>query len=262
MDKLYESLHLKSIKDLIEDNESLVNETNCEFECLICLEKKQQNDGLFLNECSHVFCKDCLKTYITSNADGYISCPFKNEIMECKLQIKNFELKYLLNDEEYMILKKKCLAQIEAQLGKTFHCKNSDCIGFCPLEENMKTFSCPICEKINCIECDAIHYNITCDMYKEELKKQAIKAEKERKEKEDIDLLIKAGAIMRCPRCNILLEKRDGQCQYIRCFYCKMDICWLTKGPRWGPGGKGDTSGGCKCGVNGIRCHPDCTNCH
>ena len=40
---------------------------------------------------------------------------------------------------------------------------------------------------------------------------------------------------MRCPKCNILLEKRDSGCQFIRCFYCKMDICYLTKQPRWGP---------------------------
>jgi hypothetical protein len=26
--------------------------------------------------------------------------------------------------------------------------------------------------------------------------------------------------------------------------------------------GKGDVSGGCKCGINGIKCHPKCNYCH
>ncbi|CAF5002391.1 unnamed protein product, partial [Rotaria socialis] len=29
-----------------------------------------------------------------------------------------------------------------------------------------------------------------------------------------------------------------------------MEICWPTRGPRWGPGGRGDTSGGCRCRLN------------
>lgn len=59
----------------------------------------------------------------------------------------------------------------------------------------------------------------------------------------------------------ILIMKRDG-CDAIICPMCKMDICWVTKGPRWGPLGTGDSSGGCRCGVGGIKCHPQCNNCH
>lgn len=55
--------------------------------------------------------------------------------------------------------------------------------------------------------------------------------------------------------------KRDG-CDSIICSMCKTHICWITKGPRWGPAGPGDTSGGCRCNVNRIKCHPNCNNCH
>ena len=27
-----------------------------------------------------------------------------------------------------------------------------------------------------------------------------------------------------------------GGCDWIRCSGCKKEICWATRGPRWGPG--------------------------
>lgn len=55
---------------------------------------------------------------------------------------------------------------------------------------------------------------------------------------------------------------KRGGCDGIYCSMCKTDICWATRGPRWGPRGKGDTSGGCRCRFNSIKCHPLCQNCH
>ncbi|CAF1552666.1 unnamed protein product, partial [Adineta steineri] len=52
-------------------------------------------------------------------------------------------------------------------------------------------------------------------------------------------------------------------CDWIQCTQCKIEICWPTQGPRWGPKGRGDTSGGCRCRVdNGKLCVPNCQNCH
>ena len=45
---------------------------------------------------------------------------------------------------------------------------------------------------------------------------------------------IRNGDAMNCPACNILLIKKDGS-DWIRCSMCKTEICWATKGPRWGP---------------------------
>ncbi|XP_047367642.1 ranBP-type and C3HC4-type zinc finger-containing protein 1-like isoform X2 [Vespa velutina] len=63
-----------------------------------------------------------------------------------------------------------------------------------------------------------------------------------------------------CPTCNTIIMKIDG-CDAVVCTICKTEICWLTRGPRWGPKGRGDTSGGCKCNVK-VKCHPNCRNCH
>ena len=56
--------------------------------------------------------------------------------------------------------------------------------------------------------------------------------------------------------------ERDEGCDAVQCIRCLTDICWVTRGFRWGPGGKGDISGGCRCKVNDILCHPNCRNCH
>lgn len=55
--------------------------------------------------------------------------------------------------------------------------------------------------------------------------------------------------------------KRVG-CDWLVCTMCRTEICWVTRGPRWGPRGKGDTSGGCRCRAGGRLCHPQCGNCH
>ena len=45
--------------------------------------------------------------------------------------------------------------------------------------------------------------------------------------------MLKRGAAMRCPTCDIVLMKKDG-CDWVQCSMCRTDICWVTKGPRWG----------------------------
>lgn len=101
--------------------------------------------------------------------------------------------------------------------------------------------------------------------------------------------LLKNGEAMNCPKCQVIVQKKDG-CDWICCLMCKTEICWVTKQARWGPQvrhknteiirlvihkhqmanlnlvlppqGAGDISGGCKCRVNGVLCHPRCQNCH
>lgn len=46
--------------------------------------------------------------------------------------------------------------------------------------------------------------------------------------------LIDRGDAMPCPGCDTILSKQQG-CDWIKCSVCNMEICWATKGPRWGP---------------------------
>lgn len=95
--------------------------------------------------------------------------------------------------------------------------------------------------------------------------------------------MLKNGEAMNCPTCQVFIPyfedlqgllnvlfliglqvvmmKKWG-CDWLKCSMCKTEICWVTRGPRWGPGGKGDTSAGCRCGVDNVKCHPKCNYCH
>ena len=46
--------------------------------------------------------------------------------------------------------------------------------------------------------------------------------------------MLQSGEAMKCPTCSIAIVKKEG-CDAITCSMCKTEICWVTKGPRWGP---------------------------
>lgn len=52
---------------------------------------------------------------------------------------------------------------------------------------------------------------------------------------------IEIGEAMHCPGpgCNVIIYRNEG-CDWIQCSMCFIEICWVTKGPRWGPNGKGN----------------------
>jgi LSD1 subclass zinc finger protein len=47
--------------------------------------------------------------------------------------------------------------------------------------------------------------------------------------------MVERGEAMNCPTCQVILMKKWG-CDWLRCSMCKTEICWVTRGPRWGPG--------------------------
>lgn len=47
--------------------------------------------------------------------------------------------------------------------------------------------------------------------------------------------MVDNGEAMRCPQCQVILMKKWG-CDWLKCSMCHTEVCWVTKGPRWGPG--------------------------
>ncbi|KAI6655004.1 RanBP-type and C3HC4-type zinc finger-containing protein 1-like isoform X3 [Oopsacas minuta] len=233
-----------------------------EFECSICLVDVDVGDGVMLRECLHSFCKDCLSQHITHADDAEVKCPYQGETYQCQSVITEREIKQLLSPDAYRHWHQMGLNQAEGTIENAFHCKSADCAGWCVYEDDINFFNCPVCNVQNCLTCKAIHVGKNCKQYQEEIKLNAQNDENAKRTQQMLEDMIKEGEAMKCPKCLVIIQKKLG-CDWIRCTVCKTEICWATKGLRWGPKGKGDTSGGCKCRVDGrTPCCPDCKNCH
>ncbi|TRY75969.1 hypothetical protein DNTS_017628 [Danionella cerebrum] len=93
------------------------------------------------------------------------------------------------------------LSVAESRCEGSYHCATTDCPGWCVYEDTVNTFNCPVCKKHNCLLCKT---------------------------------LVNSGEAMHCPQCGIIVQKKEG-CDWLRCTVCHMEICWVTRGPRWGP---------------------------
>ena len=253
-EKNYQQLMLAADQDLIEVAE--------EFECSICIVDVDVGDGVRLRECLHAFCRDCLSLHIMHAEDAEVKCPFQGETYQCQSVVTEREIKQLLSPDAYNHWQQMGLNQAEGTIQNAYHCKTADCAGWCVYEDDINFFNCPVCKVQNCLTCKAIHQDKNCKEYQEEIKAKAQNDDDAKQTQKMLEDMIKQGEAMKCPQCHVIIQKKLG-CDWIRCTVCKTEICWATKGLRWGPKGKGDTSGGCKCRADGrTPCCPHCKNCH
>ncbi|CAB4025024.1 ranBP-type and C3HC4-type zinc finger-containing 1-like [Paramuricea clavata] len=232
-----------------------------ETECPICFDTIPVGEGVVLRECLHIFCRECLAEHIKASQEPEVQCPYDNGDFQCHDVITNQEIQELLNDEDFQKYLQRSLATAESQEANSFHCQTPNCHGWCIYDDEVNDFDCPVCQQRNCLTCKAIHFPVNCKEYQDDLKRNAANDEAAKKTQEYLEQMLRTKDGMNCPTCGIILVKKDG-CDWMKCSMCKTEICWAVRGPRWGPGGPGDTSGGCKCRVNNVRCDPQCKNCH
>ncbi|KAL1458370.1 hypothetical protein WDU94_008527 [Cyamophila willieti] len=243
---------------LLERAEIVVNTET--FECPICFGDCVPPDGVVLRECLHSFCKQCLGHHI-EHSEAEVKCPYVDDSYSCSCLLRDREIKALLTPALFEKHLAKGVAMAEGQTENAFHCKTPDCKNWCVYEDEVNVFCCPSCWHFNCLTCQAIHDDMNCKEYQDHLKEIAKTDEDARKTQEMLEQMLARREAMKCPRCEVLLMKKSG-CDWLSCTMCKTEICWVTRGPRWGPGGRGDNSGGCQCKVGGRQCHPQCGNCH
>ncbi|UJR10781.1 hypothetical protein I4U23_014968 [Adineta vaga] len=234
------------------------------FDCITCFDTIPQGDGILFRNCLHPFCKPCLLQLIETTDEPTVKCPHD----KCTAFVEERELRGVVNDLKVDPKVVDRLHNVSMRFAesrnKTFHCITPDCTHWWfiePDQENNIIF-CNGCKHWICLSCSAIHEGQTCREYQEDLKLRQTNESTVRSDTEHLETMIKNKEAMYCPGCRVIIQKASG-CDWIQCSQCKMEICWPTQGPRWGPGGRGDTSGGCRCRVdNGKLCVPNCQNCH
>ncbi|XP_047663769.1 ranBP-type and C3HC4-type zinc finger-containing protein 1 isoform X3 [Tachysurus fulvidraco] len=251
----------KNFLTLIEtDNQDLVRNSE-EFSCPVCCEDVQEGQGATLRECLHSFCRECVKMTILNCVDAEVLCPYADGEYSCNCMLQDREIKTLLSPEEYQKFLELRLNIAESRSENSYHCKTLDCPGWCIFEDDVNEFACNICKETNCLLCKAIHKDMNCKQYQDDLRLRAENDAAAKQTTEILETMLQNGEAMYCPKCKVIIQKKDG-CDWICCLMCKTEICWVTKQARWGPQGHGDTSGGCKCRINVAPCHPNCQNCH
>ncbi|CAL1596838.1 unnamed protein product [Knipowitschia caucasica] len=230
-------------------------------DCRICYGELQPAEGVLLRECLHCFCRSCLRSVIMLSEEPEVSCPYRDDTYACASSLQEREIRALVSAEEYQRWLQRGLAVAESRCEGSYHCATADCRGWCVYEDSVNVFHCPVCKKQNCLICKAIHEGMNCKQYQDDLAARAINDSAARRTTHLLKTLVQSGEAMHCPQCGIIVQKRDG-CDWLRCTVCHTEICWVTRGPRWGPKGPGDTSGGCLCNINNQKCHPRCQNCH
>ncbi|XP_065211547.1 uncharacterized protein LOC135839453 [Planococcus citri] len=251
-------LYYQELIDL-EKNDLITNTEH--FECSICLMECEQDNGVVLRDCLHTFCKDCLQQTVQFSTEAQVKCPFGNATYSCDSVLQEREIKALVDADTYEKHLARSLSEAQNKIKNAFHCKTPNCAGWCIYEDNVNEFHCPVCRKTNCLTCQVIHGGLNCKQYQEMTRKESENNADTSKTRNMLEEMVEKGEAMVCPTCDIILMKKWG-CDWLRCSMCKTEICWVTRGPRWGPAGKGDTTAGCRCGVNGVKCHPKCNYCH
>lgn len=231
------------------------------FDCPICFGHFEQYEGVVLRDCLHTFCKECLANTINYSEEAEIRCPFMDPVYSCESVIQQREIKALVTKEMYEAYLARSIRQAESKLDNTFHCKTPNCRGWCIYEDNVNQFKCPVCTIVNCLTCRAIHDGLDCKQFQDRMQSDCDTNIEARRTRDLLQEMVERGDAFVCPTCQVVMMKKWG-CDWLKCSMCKTEICWVTRGPRWGPGGKGDTTGGCRCGVDGKKCHPSCNYCH
>nr|XP_037283001.1 uncharacterized protein LOC119176005 isoform X2 [Rhipicephalus microplus] len=252
----------KRYQELVSIYQQDVVSTTNEFECSICFADVEPGKGIILKNCHHKVCEQCLADTAKNSEKAEVQCPCLENGQPCQMAVLDSDLRACLSKEGYEALQVRSLREAENRSKEpAFHCKTPDCRGWCFHDQNVELFECPLCNKNNCLRCEEIHEGMTCAQYQADLKRRADNDAAARASLNFLEEMLRTQQAMRCPQCRIVIIKRVG-CDFMVCTACQTQLCWATKGARWGPGGVGDTSGGCRCNVNGVKCHPTCTTCH
>ncbi|ODM93701.1 RanBP-type and C3HC4-type zinc finger-containing protein 1 [Orchesella cincta] len=208
--------------------------------CPICLDDEiPVGHGVILKKCCHQFCKTCLARHIEESTAAAVKCPFVKDEYNCSELLKPKEIKALVSKAEYeRHFDQLALKEAEETMPNVFHCLTPDCKGFCIAEPTARRFRCPLCNVRNCISCKAIHSD-TCEQYWHEIElaeqrrlknfmDENNRAEQRRNDQlseAEIQRRVSNRIWMRCPRCNVVIEKNGG-CPHMRCRKCNFEFNW------------------------------------
>lgn len=145
-------------KELLDlEQQGLIHNTE-PFECKICFTDVDVYEGIMIRECLHQYCTECIRSTINLSEEVQIKCP----TMDCTCFIHDREIHALLTQAEFDKYSMRTLRLVESQAPNSYHCKKANCEGWCLVDDEVNTFSCPRCWSQNCLPCQVV-LNVMCE---------------------------------------------------------------------------------------------------
>jgi PREDICTED: similar to AGAP009239-PA len=98
-------------------------------------------------------------------------------------------VKALVSSVLYQLYLHRSMVAAESRTEKSFHCKTVDCLGWCEYDDNVNWFCCPVCGRQNCLTCQAIHENMNCKQFQDQLNSEAEQNEDAKRTKQLLEVL-------------------------------------------------------------------------
>ncbi|KAJ7084647.1 hypothetical protein B0H15DRAFT_910927 [Mycena belliarum] len=187
------------------------------------------DDLVRLEDCGHMYCRDCLQHYLrpASQDSGFTprkclaEVPFPEKptsTIACGRGIAYSTIRSLLTSaEEDLLLRASFLAHVNEHPTDLRYCPSPDCEMVYRPSGMGAAFQCPSCIIQICPACNVeYHEGFSCAEHQDSLN-GGLEALARWREK---------NGVKQCPNCHADIEKAGG-CNHMTCSLCKTHICWV-----------------------------------
>ncbi|OCT46754.1 hypothetical protein CLCR_01840 [Cladophialophora carrionii] len=209
--------HFEVAKSLITDPSAVVpidQRTGPSNECPYCFLSIADPVEL---RCGHSYCRGCFEALCRDlgASENPITC-FAN-LSGCGEKVSLEEIRKALDNSTFEAVLESSFEQyIRSKPDNIQYCPTPDCPSIYTVSETPGVFTCDNCLISICSKCRALsHDDLTCEEVQGQNRVEEIVSDEEKK---------KLG-IANCPKCNVLIQKKDG-CNHITCM-CGIHICWF-----------------------------------
>ena len=187
-----------------------------EFECPICCDVVTM-DEVFLFECGHKFCNECVKNSLLAKYDnGQWGFEIQCFAGECSFTMNAFNslpiLKALIGKERVDAMSEKAARNITtnscAKCGYGFIADDNP-------DNQIKNVQCPDCGEWTCVKCGQLkHEEKIC-----------------KKVWQEMAVALNNDRLRCCPNCMEIYLK-DEHCEHVKCHKCGTEFCYNCSAPR------------------------------
>ncbi|XP_039284675.1 E3 ubiquitin-protein ligase RNF14 [Nilaparvata lugens] len=214
------------------------------FTCYICFEDKFGLSCVRFQPCRHVYCRDCIRSYLqTRIAEGsvqMIKCPNT----DCDSIILPVQVREIVGKEEFSKYDQLLLTAMLDTQSDMVRCPRIACQYPVTKEPDEKMALCPGCSYAFCVQCKMGYHGVEPCRFKHHEKEALLKEylngdEEVRRKMEQKYGKTRLGNLVQtslsekwidnnsknCPNCNASIEKSEG-CNKMLCWRCSTYFCW------------------------------------